>query len=102
MLNLLKPKSGKLILLLVGVFSLDACSRLVTPDQTTEITEVRAGQYALDPNHAALMFKLNHLGFSPSWVVSQNLTLRWILTPKTLKTPILRWSSRCHQLMSIS
>ena len=64
MLNFSQPKSGKFILLLVGVFALGACSRLVTPDQTTEITEVRAGQYALDPNHAALMFKLNHLGFS--------------------------------------
>ena len=64
MLNFFQPKSGKFILLLVGVFALGACSRLVTPDQTTEITEVRAGQYALDPNHAALMFKLNHLGFS--------------------------------------
>ena len=64
MINFLQSKPGKLILLLAGVFSLGACSRLVTPDQTTEITEVRAGQYALDPNHAALMFKLNHLGFS--------------------------------------
>ena len=50
MLNFFQPKSGKFILLLVGVFALGACSRLVTPDQTTEITEVRAGQYALDPN----------------------------------------------------
>ena len=50
--------------MVVGMLVLDGCSRLVTPDQTTEITEVRGGQYSLDPNHAALMFKLNHLGFS--------------------------------------
>jgi polyisoprenoid-binding protein YceI len=37
---------------------------LLTPDQTTEVTEVRAGQYVLDPNHATLIWKLNHLGFS--------------------------------------
>ena len=40
------------------------CSRILTPDQTTEVTEVRAGQYVLDPNHASLIWKLNHLGFS--------------------------------------
>ena len=47
MLNFFQPKSGKFIMLLVGVFALGACSRLVTPDQTTEITEVRAGQYRI-------------------------------------------------------
>jgi len=40
------------------------CSRILTPDQTSEVTEVRAGQYVLDPNHASLIWKLNHLGFS--------------------------------------
>jgi polyisoprenoid-binding protein YceI len=41
-----------------------SCDRLLTPDQTTEITELRSGAYALDSDHAALLFKLNHLGFS--------------------------------------
>jgi len=41
-----------------------SCDRLLTPDQTTEITELRSGAYALDTDHAALLFKLNHLGFS--------------------------------------
>ena len=52
--------------LLLGVLSglLPNCSRILTPDQTTEVTEVRAGQYVLDPNHASLIWKLNHLGFS--------------------------------------
>ncbi len=43
---------------------LGACDRLITPDQTTEITELRGGAYTLDTDHAALLFKLNHLGFS--------------------------------------
>ena len=64
MLKLLHLRSCRLTLLLISIFSLGSCSRLITPDQTTEITEVRGGQYAVDPNHAALMFKLNHLGFS--------------------------------------
>ena len=52
--------------LLLGILSglLLNCSRILTPDQTTEVTEVRAGQYVLDPNHASLIWKLNHLGFS--------------------------------------
>ena len=58
--------SGCMRVLLLGVLSglLPNCSRILTPDQTTEVTEVRAGQYVLDPNHASLIWKLNHLGFS--------------------------------------
>jgi len=41
-----------------------SCDRLLTPDQTTEITELRSGNYTLDSDHAALLFKINHLGFS--------------------------------------
>ena len=43
---------------------LTGCDRILTPDFETEITEVRAGQFTLDPNHATLLWKLNHLGFS--------------------------------------
>ena len=64
MLKLLRLTPCRIVLVSLGVLFFAACSRLVTPDQTTEITEVRGGQYTLDPNHAALMFKLNHLGFS--------------------------------------
>jgi polyisoprenoid-binding protein YceI len=41
-----------------------SCDRLLTPDQTTDITELRSGAYTLDTDHAALIFKINHLGFS--------------------------------------
>ncbi|MBU15009.1 MAG: hypothetical protein CMQ14_07950 [Gammaproteobacteria bacterium] len=64
MLNLTKSSLGRAAALLASVAFLGACNRLVTPDQTTEITEVRGGQYVLDSDHAALLFKLNHLGFS--------------------------------------
>ncbi len=57
-------RSGRLSALLAMVVVLASCDRLLTPDQTTEITELRAGQYVLDPDHASLLWKLNHLGFS--------------------------------------
>jgi polyisoprenoid-binding protein YceI len=41
-----------------------SCDRLLTPDFETEITEVKAGQYIIDPDHASLVWKINHLGFS--------------------------------------
>ena len=64
MLKLLNSSLVRLTFYLVGVSLLFSCNRLLTPDQTTEVTEVRAGQYVLDPNHATLIWKLNHLGFS--------------------------------------
>ena len=64
MLNLLSSSLVRFAVVLVGTSLLFSCNRLLTPDQTTEVTEVRAGQYVLDPNHATLIWKLNHLGFS--------------------------------------
>jgi len=64
MLNKVFSTCIRLIIFIVGTSFLISCNRLLTPDQTTEVTEVRAGQYVLDPNHASLIWKLNHLGFS--------------------------------------
>ena len=41
-----------------------SCDRLVTPGFETEIQELRSGQYTLDKDHASLLFKIDHLGFS--------------------------------------
>ncbi len=41
-----------------------ACDRALTPDFETELVEMSSGQYTLDRDHASLMFKINHLGFS--------------------------------------
>ena len=41
-----------------------SCDRLLTPDFEADITELSSGQYTLDPNHATLLWKINHLGFS--------------------------------------
>jgi len=51
------------ILLVCSVF-LVSCDRLLTPDFNTDITELRGGAYTLDPDHATLLWKINHLGFS--------------------------------------
>lgn len=51
------------IVLLCSAF-LVSCDRLLTPDFNTDITELRGGAYTLDPDHATLLWKINHLGFS--------------------------------------
>ena len=64
MFNYVFSRYGKLVAIMLAPSLLFGCSRILTPDQTSEVTEVRAGQYVLDPNHASLIWKLNHLGFS--------------------------------------
>lgn len=64
MFNYVFLRYGKLVAIMLAPSLLFSCSRILTPDQTSEVTEVRAGQYVLDPNHASLIWKLNHLGFS--------------------------------------
>jgi len=54
----------RLVLALASVFALSACDRLLTPGFEAEITAVRSGQYVLDKNHAALLWKVSHLDFS--------------------------------------
>jgi polyisoprenoid-binding protein YceI len=43
---------------------LASCDRLLTPDFNTDVTELRSGAYVLDSDHATLLWKINHLGFS--------------------------------------
>ena len=64
MMSTLFTRLGRLALILACSASLLACDRILTPDFETEITEVRSGQFTLDPDHATLLWKLNHLGFS--------------------------------------
>ena len=57
-------KYRKFSLILACSAFLLSCDRLVTPNFNTDIQEVKTGQYVLDKDHAALLFKINHLGFS--------------------------------------
>ena len=45
------------------LLSLNSCS-LLAPSVTSEFSQLRAGQYQLDPQHASLAFKVSHLGLS--------------------------------------
>ncbi len=54
----------RLSILLVCSAFLVSCDRLLTPDFNTDVTELRGGGYTLDPDHATLLWKINHLGFS--------------------------------------
>lgn len=55
--------AGFLVMLaLAGCTSLLA--PLLKPNVTTELVALKAGDWALDPDHAALIFRINHLGYS--------------------------------------
>lgn len=51
-------------ILLACTTALASCDRLITPDFNTEVAELRTGAYTLDKDHATLLFKVDHLGFS--------------------------------------
>lgn len=40
------------------------CASLVTPNFTQDFTQLRSGAYTLDPEHAFLIFRIEHLGLS--------------------------------------
>ena len=54
--------------LLLAALPLAGCTSLVAPllkpDVTADITALEAGDWKLDPAHAALVFRINHLGYS--------------------------------------
>ncbi len=64
MIKKLKSQCRTLALVLGSAALLAGCDRLVSPNFETEVTELRGGGYTLDKDHAALIFKINHLGFS--------------------------------------
>lgn len=55
---------GRFSLILACSALLMSCDRLITPNFETDVQELRGGGYTLDKDHAALLFKINHLGFS--------------------------------------
>jgi len=64
MFSRLFSKYNRLSLILVCSVLLVSCDRILTPDFESEITELNAGQFTMDPDHASLVWKINHLGFS--------------------------------------
>ncbi len=64
MIKNIQSQCRTLALVLGSATLLVGCDRLVSPNFETEVTELRGGGYTLDKDHAALIFKINHLGFS--------------------------------------
>lgn len=64
MFSRLFSKYTRFSLILISAGLLVSCDRILTPDFETEITEVKSGQYTIDPDHATVLWKINHLGFS--------------------------------------
>ncbi|MFQ5563686.1 MAG: YceI family protein [Parvularculaceae bacterium] len=48
----------------LSTLSLTACVSLITPHVETGAVALKPGEYALDPDHAALLFRVEHMGFS--------------------------------------
>lgn len=49
---------------LATTLALGGCASLVRPNYSTELTELRAGEYTLDKQHAYVNFSVVHLGLS--------------------------------------
>lgn len=44
--------------------TISGCTNLLIPSVKTELHELRSGNYRIDPGHARVLFKVNHLGLS--------------------------------------
>lgn len=64
MISKLLSNYRQIALVLFSSALLVSCDRLLTPDFNTEVTELRGGAYTLDKEHASLVWKIDHLGFS--------------------------------------
>ena len=58
--QILKPA----LLVILAMLSLSSCVSWITPNVESALIELQAGEYQLDSNHAALLFKVQHLGLS--------------------------------------
>lgn len=52
------------IIMTVTLFSLSGCASLIRPNYTQTLAELRSGDYTLDPEHAYIHFRVEHLGLS--------------------------------------
>ena len=52
------------LLVLLTMLLVSGCVSWLAPNVKSELVELQAGEYQLDPKHAALLFKIQHLGLS--------------------------------------
>lgn len=53
-----------LISLLVMALALTSCGYLIKPRVKTGMVQLEKGSYQIDPTHASVLFKINHMGLS--------------------------------------
>ena len=51
-------------MLTLVLFNLAGCAKLLQPSIDSSFADIRHGAYRLDMNHTAILFKIDHLGFS--------------------------------------
>ena len=72
----------KRCVVLVVLLALAACGRLIPANnQTLEPARLEGGAYRLDPDHIALLWKVNHLGFAKFVGRFDRVTLHSTSTP---------------------
>lgn len=91
MFTRLLSNARRLSLILVCSTFLVSCERLLTPDFNTDITEIRSGAYTLDPNHATVLWKINHLGFSTFIGRFNDLEASLDFDPETSRPRLWKW-----------
>jgi polyisoprenoid-binding protein YceI len=57
-------KLHQTLLLVLLVFLTSGCASWLQPSLKQDFVEIKAGEYVLDKDHASLLFKINHMGFS--------------------------------------
>ncbi len=63
----LKPLNHQLlrtVMIVSFLFLTCSCQSWLQPTLQQDIVEIQAGEYKLDKDHAVLLFKINHMGFS--------------------------------------
>ena len=63
-LKQLNRKFGRVSIIVSILFVTSSCVSWLQPTLNQDIVEIQAGEYKLDKDHAALFFKINHMGFS--------------------------------------
>lgn len=64
MKNIVTSRHWRVLILIVCFVGGTGCASLIKPNLKTELVELKAGQYTLDKNHATVLFKVDHMGFS--------------------------------------
>ena len=61
---LFKNNFTRVLMICAVACAFSGCVSLITPKVEKEVAKLKAGQYSLDKTHAAVLFKIQHLGLS--------------------------------------